>query len=70
MLSIKTQCNLANAESYFKEHLQLGDYYSQEYQVLGEWIGAGAQKLGLSGGVQQDDFLNLCHNKTRRRGNY
>jgi hypothetical protein len=37
MLSTKTQCNLSNAEKYFREHLQLGDYYSQDNAVSGEW---------------------------------
>lgn len=63
MLSIKTQCNLNNAEKYFREHLQLGDYYSQENQVLGEWLGQGAEMLGLNGFVKESDFLDLCHNQ-------
>ncbi len=62
------QCNLGNAEKYFQEHLQHGDYYSQENRVLGQWIGAGAQQLGLSGTVRQDDFLKLCHNENPRTG--
>lgn len=63
MLSIKTQCNLANAEKYFEEHLQLGDYYSQDNNVRGEWVGEGARLLGLSAVVRQDDFLKLCNNQ-------
>ena len=63
MLTIKTQCNLSNAEKYFEEHLQLGDYYSQENQVLGEWLGTGAELLGLAGVVKEADFLKLCRNE-------
>jgi conjugative relaxase-like TrwC/TraI family protein len=63
VLSIKTQCNLTNAEKYFEEHLQLGDYYSQENHVCGEWIGDGARRLSLSGAVKKADFLQLCHNQ-------
>lgn len=63
MLSIKTQCNLANAVKYFEEHLQLGDYYSQDNNVRGEWVGEGARLLGLSAVVRQDDFLKLCNNQ-------
>lgn len=63
MLTIKTQCNLSNAETYFQEHLQLGDYYSQENRVFGEWFGAGAERLGLTGIVKETDFLKLCHNE-------
>jgi conjugative relaxase-like TrwC/TraI family protein len=66
VLSTKIQTNLSNAEKYFKEHLQLGDYYSQENAVAGEWIGVGAAKLGLAGRVKEDDFLKLCHNQSPR----
>lgn len=68
MLSVKTQCNLGNAEKYFQEHLQHGDYYSQDNRVLGQWVGADAQRLGLSGTVRQDDFLMLCHNENPKTG--
>jgi conjugative relaxase-like TrwC/TraI family protein len=63
VLTIKTQCNLSNAEKYFEEHLQLGDYYSQENQVFGEWVGNGAELLGLEGVVKEADFLKLCRNE-------
>jgi conjugative relaxase-like TrwC/TraI family protein len=62
MLSPKTQYNLANAKSYFEEHLCAGDYYSEKERVRGEWSGAGAAMLGLSGVVQQKHFLALCEN--------
>ncbi len=68
VLSTKTQCNLNNAEKYFKEHLQLGDYYSQENIVSGEWAGIGATQLGLTGRVRQDQFLKLCHNQNPQSG--
>jgi len=68
VLSTKTQCNLNNAEKYFKEHLQLGDYYSQENIVSGEWAGIGAEQLGLTGRVKQDQFLKLCHNQNPQTG--
>jgi hypothetical protein len=66
VLTIKTQCNLRNAEKYFEEHLQLGDYYSQENQVFGEWVGTGAELLGLAGVVKEADFLKLCRNERDR----
>jgi conjugative relaxase-like TrwC/TraI family protein len=68
VLSTKTQCNLNNAEKYFKEHLQLGDYYSQENIVFGEWAGIGAEQLGLTGSVKEDQFINLCHNQNPQTG--
>lgn len=68
VLSTKTQCNLNNAEKYFKEHLQLGDYYSQENIVSGEWAGIGAAQLGLTGRVKEDQFIKLCHNQNPQTG--
>jgi conjugative relaxase-like TrwC/TraI family protein len=62
MLGSKTQYSLKNAESYFKEHLRVGDYYMEGRSVSGEWMGEGARKLGLSGVTTEKDFLNLCRN--------
>ena len=63
MLSPKTQYNLSNARSYFSEHLCVGDYYSENERVHGEWLGTGAQMLGLSGAVEQEQFIALCENR-------
>jgi len=63
MLSHKVQTNIADAEAYFKEHLQAGDYYSQNQEVLGLWHGAGAKRLRLSGPVRSEGFLKLCQNQ-------
>ncbi len=62
MLSPKTQTNLKNAQSYFAEHLAVGDYYAESNRVLGEWIGKGAEALGLAGTVEQTEFVRLCEN--------
>src|SRR5580693_6195422 len=62
MLSWKTQTNLVNAETYFDEHLRVGEYYNQDDQTLGRWQGFGAGRLGLRNAVQRDDFLQLCQN--------
>jgi conjugative relaxase-like TrwC/TraI family protein len=70
MLTMKAQYNLANAEKYFEQHLQVGDYYMEGQQVLGEWFGKGAEELRLSGVTQADEFLKLCQNihpQTRER---
>ncbi len=62
MLSPKTQTNLANAKSYFDEHLAVGDYYMEANRVAGQWIGEGAASLGLHGAVDQSAFVALCDN--------
>ena len=63
MLTAKTQYNLTNAREYFEEHLCVGDYYEEGQRVAGQWIGTGAEQLGLSGKVRADDFLRLCDNQ-------
>jgi conjugative relaxase-like TrwC/TraI family protein len=63
MVTAKTQYNLKNAEDYFKEHLCVGDYYDEGRRVSGEWIGSGAEKLGLAGKVRAEEFLRLCENQ-------
>jgi TrwC relaxase len=51
MFSPKTKYSLINAKQYFEEHLCAGDYYSESDRVLGQWLGNGAELLGLSGRV-------------------
>jgi conjugative relaxase-like TrwC/TraI family protein len=68
MLSPKTQTNLANAQSYFEEHLRVGDYYTESERVRGEWLGIGAASLGLSGVVEQEHFVALCENRNPQTG--
>lgn len=62
MLNPKPHSNLVNALAYFEKHLAVGDYYSEHQAVRGEWFGAGAHRLGLSGVVGQEAFVALCHN--------
>jgi conjugative relaxase-like TrwC/TraI family protein len=63
VVTAKTQYNLKNACEYFEEHLCVGDYYDEGQRVAGEWIGVGANNLGLSGKVHAEDFLKLCQNQ-------
>jgi hypothetical protein len=68
MLGSKTQYSLKNAESYFKEHLKVGDYYMEGQSVSGEWMGDGAKTLNLSGVTNEKDFINLCRNVNSQTG--
>src|SRR6266568_57747 len=68
MVTAKTQYNLKNAQGYFEEHLCVGDYYNEGQRVSGEWMGAGAERLGLSGKVRDNDFLRLCENQHAAEG--
>ncbi|HQF37966.1 MAG TPA: MobF family relaxase [Opitutaceae bacterium] len=60
MIRPKAQLSLKNAREYFREHLRVGDYYAEDRTVMGEWIGKGAESLGLSGKVEEKAFLDLC----------
>src|SRR6185503_3234953 len=68
VVTAKTQYSLNNAQSYFAEHLALGDYYQEGQKVAGEWFGLGAQSLGLNGKIREADFLALCENENLQSG--
>ena len=68
MISPKAQYNLKNAKQYFREHLQVGDYYAQENAVQGEWFGGGAETLGLRGAVKEEEFVALCEGNNPATG--
>jgi conjugative relaxase-like TrwC/TraI family protein len=65
MFSGIPQKNRAGAESYFDEHLSQNDYYTQEQTKHGQWLGIGAERLGLKPGgvVTREAFLKLCDNQ-------
>ena len=52
--------NLQNAREYFREHLCVGDYYSEGQKIGGEWVGQAAESLGLRGRVGEKAFLAMC----------
>ncbi len=60
--------NLADAESYFDEHLAQNDYYAAGEVRPGLWIGTGAERLGLSGQVTREQFHALCENRYPQTG--
>jgi conjugative relaxase-like TrwC/TraI family protein len=68
MLAAKAQCSLANAERYFREHLSVGDYYTEGQHVPGHWFGQGAADLGLSGVTKEAEFIRLCENLDPQTG--
>jgi conjugative relaxase-like TrwC/TraI family protein len=60
--------NLADAESYFDEHLAQNDYYAAGEIRPGQWIGAGAERLGLKNAVTREQFHALCENQNPETG--
>lgn len=63
VVTAKTQYSLSNAQTYFAEHLAVGDYYQEGQRVAGEWFGIGAAAVNLSGKVKEAEFQALCENR-------
>ena len=68
VITAKAQHSLANAKSYFQEHLAVGDYYREGQKVSGEWFGEAAKALGLQGAVAEAEFYALCENEHPQTG--
>lgn len=63
MMFMKDFKGAKGAKDYFTEHLRANDYHLRDAQEFGgQWHGHGAQLLGLSGDVNQDEFFRLCEN--------
>src|ERR1017187_2799012 len=54
--SMFTRAKIYIGSTYLKNHLRANDYYSKGERVSGEWVGIGAEKLGLSGEVTAEQF--------------
>ena len=53
MLTVKA---MAGGETYAAHHLSNNDYYAVGETITGEWIGRGAELLGLEGAVKMEQF--------------
>ncbi len=60
MIRPRVQRSVKIASGYFREHLKVGDYYTEKANVRGEWVGQGAVRLGLGRGVSERAFQRLC----------
>src|SRR5579862_8815235 len=70
MFSAVVHKELASAEGYFVEHLAQNDYYAAGEIRPGQWIGVGAEQLGLNVGqpVSREQFCGLCENQHPQTG--
>ena len=68
MLRVYASKNAGQAKSYFSQELTRGDYYFGEQEIVGEWGGKAALKLGLSGAVTQEAFNLLIDNQHPETG--
>lgn len=67
MLRITPRESAASAKAYYTEEARQ-DYYSQGQEILGNWGGQGAARLGLAGQVDREAFIALCDNLNPHTG--
>lgn len=60
---------IRNGSTYLSRHLRKNDYWTEgEKKVEGIWIGEGAKRLGLEGGVQDKAFDAVRRNRHPETG--
>lgn len=68
MFTAIAQKNLADAESYFGEHLAQNAYYAAGEIRPGQWIGIGTERLGPKNAVTREQFCALCESQSPQSG--
>src|ERR1700677_3143278 len=53
----------SHAINYFSMHMASDDYLTEQGQAELVWIGCDAERLGLSGRVEKEEFQRLCEGK-------
>ncbi len=64
MLRIIQSTSVKRAMSYFST----ADYYSEGQELVGQWRGEGAERLGLAGEIKKTDWDALCNNRNPASG--
>ena len=59
MLRMTLSTSAARAKSYYSQ----ADYYTEGQELTGHWRGKGAERLGLTGAIDRDDWDLLCDNR-------
>lgn len=62
MLNVVVSASSGQAKQYYTQGLSREDYYSEGQEIIGEWQGLGAERLGLHGKVDQLSFDALADN--------
>jgi len=63
MIRIHQSASAAQAKQYYTQALGRPDYYGRDGASPGTWFGKGAERLGLTGDVQQAEFFALIDNR-------
>ena len=66
--SMFTSAKIRNGSTYLENHLSANDYYAKGERVTGEWVGKGAESLGLSGEVRPEAFEGSICGLARANG--
>ncbi len=68
MLRVTESKNAEAAKQYFGKSMVRSDYYSEGQEIAGLWGGKAAERLGLSGQVDQEGYFALCDNLDPKTG--
>jgi conjugative relaxase-like TrwC/TraI family protein len=68
MLRVTPSKNADAAKQYFGKSMVRSDYYSEGQEIAGLWGGKAAERLGLSGQVDQESYFALCDNLDPKTG--
>src|SRR5471030_1499760 len=60
-----TMAKIKNGSTYLSRHLSANDYYCEKEAVVGEWVGQGAEKLGLNTEIHGQDSAFECLRNNR-----
>lgn len=69
MFRMRARESAEAAKAYYTEKARQ-DYYSEGQEILGNWGGKGAERLGLKGTVEGAVFENLCDNINPQTGKH
>lgn len=50
---------IRNGAGYGSKHLQYSDYLDEQHRITGQWMGGGAERLGISGPVANEALERL-----------
>lgn len=68
MIRMIQSTNGGHAKSYFNDALSRGDYYMDDQELGGRFHGKVAERLGLTGAIEKNDFYRLCENTNPKTG--